>query len=106
MIDFAIGLFIGALIVGAYFHFKGSSPSKATPTLDLETIVEGVRNLMSQAAEDLAAKIAALPAEFEAKFNVQLAAAADALAAEQADHAADLAKVGDAVTAITPDPAA
>jgi hypothetical protein len=100
MIDFILGLVFGGLAVLAFFHFKGPTALKATPNLDLETIFEGVRNLMSQAADDLAAKISALPAEFEAKFNAQIADIQGQLDAEKADHAADIAKLSDAVNAV------
>jgi hypothetical protein len=124
MIDFAFGMIFGALIVGAYFHFKGSAALKASPSLDLETVVETVRGListgvpkvedfaatletriktaMSQAGDDLAAKIAALPAAIEAKANTTITDLQNQLAAEQADHQADLSKADAAVIAATP----
>lgn len=101
MIDFLIGAVLGGLCVFAFHHFKGST-LKTSPTLDLETIFEGVRHLMSQAAEDLAAKIAALPGELEAKFQVQVSDLQSQLDAEKADHAADIQTLTDAVNAVTP----
>lgn len=108
MIDFLIGLIVGALLVGAYVHFFPASAAKASPSLDLETVLEGVRIHMSQFADDLAAKIAALPAELEAKFSAQVTDLTSQLDAEKADHAADLTKLSDAVNAVSPtaDPAA
>lgn len=124
MIDFGIGLVVGALIVGAYFHFKGPSPSKASPSIDLETVVEAVRGLiatgvpkvedfaatieqriktaMSQAGDDLAAKIPVLVAAVEAKSAATVTDLQTQLAAEQADHQADLAKTEAAIAAATP----
>lgn len=124
MIDFGIGLAVGALIVGAYFHFKGPAALKTSPALDLETVVEAVRGLvataapkvedffepleariktaMSQAGDDIVAKVAAIPAAIEAKSAATISDLQAQLDAEKADHAADLTNIGGAVAAATP----
>jgi hypothetical protein len=67
-----------------------------------EDLLKRIETTMSQAGDDLAAKISALPAVIEAKATATITDLQSQLAAEQADHAADLAKVGDAVNAAMP----
>lgn len=71
-------------------------------SLQLPTLETRIQNAMSQAGDELVAKIAALPAAIEAQANGQITSLQTELDAEKADHAADLANADAAVAAATP----
>jgi len=115
MIDFIFGTIFGALIVVAYFNFRGSPTPKAPPSLDLETMVEAVRGLittgvpkvedffapieqrieaaMSKAGDDIVAKLNKATTDV----TTAITAAAEA---EKTDHAADLTNIEQAADAL------
>lgn len=71
-------------------------------SLQLPTLETRIQTAMSQAGDELVAKIAALPAAIEAQANGQITTLQTELDAEKADHVADLANADAAVTAATP----
>lgn len=88
---------LGALAVYAFLHFTGRLSAK-TET-DLSALERRIHIAMSQAGDEIVAKVAALPAAIEAKSAVTISDLQAQLDAEKTDHAADLTNIDGAVTA-------
>lgn len=104
MIDFVLGFATCGAIAFLILHFtKGSGPLKTGLGPNLETILEGVRLIMTQQAQDILTALDGVAPKFEAK----VAELQASLEAEKTAHAQDLADIQAKVAAITPaDPAA
>lgn len=99
MIDFILGFAVCAALALLIQHFaKGLGPSKTGPAPNLETILEGVRLIMTQQAQDILTQLDGIAPKFEAK----VAELQSALDAEKAAHAQDLADITAKISAITP----
>lgn len=68
-------------------------------SFDPEALIQRIETTMSQAGDDIVAKVAALPAAIEAKSAATISDLEAKLAAEQADHATDLTNIDGALTA-------
>jgi NADH:ubiquinone oxidoreductase subunit 4 (subunit M) len=88
MIDFLIGFIVGAVAVGAYFHYRGAKPSMASPSLDLEAIAENVRGLISNLEERTKTMLIDALNELKAAADAKEAAAVAAARAEAGAPAA------------------
>jgi len=95
MIDFLLGILLGAALAAGYFHFKGETPAKASAELsNLENRIKA----MSQAGDELAQKIASAAAQIGATIEAKVTAGVAAgVEAEKTDHANDLTNIGNAV---------
>lgn len=91
MIDFLFGVLstLGALYL--YHHFKGGSPAKIVSDLSQW------RSFMSQAGDEIAAKINDAVSKIDALVEAKAQAAVEA---EKADHQADLSNIGAAADAL------
>jgi uncharacterized protein YoxC len=96
--DFILGFGACALCVFVYRHFFGSKGALGPVATTLQTLLEGVIQIMTQAAQDILGKLDAveqgMQAKVEAAVSAALAAKQAELDAEAQAHADDLNAIG------------